>query len=57
MTRQDQATIKHAFAVFTKGIRSWWPPENPILTAELAESSSRVRAVASDDCGVAASVR
>jgi hypothetical protein len=44
MTRQDQATIKHAFAVFTKGIRSWWPPENPILTAELAEMVFEPRA-------------
>jgi uncharacterized protein YndB with AHSA1/START domain len=31
------APIEHAFSVFTAGIGSWWPPENHILEAELAD--------------------
>ena len=48
MTTQAQATsvqseivveapLERAFAVFTEDIGSWWPPENHILEAELAE--------------------
>ena len=48
MTTQAQATsvqseivveapLERAFAVFTEDIGSWWPPENHILDAELAE--------------------
>ena len=48
MTTQAQATsvqseivveapLDRAFAVFTEDIGSWWPPENHILEAELAE--------------------
>ncbi|MDQ6731968.1 MAG: SRPBCC family protein [Actinomycetota bacterium] len=32
-----QAPIERAFEVFTAGIGSWWPKENHILDAELAE--------------------
>ena len=31
------APIQKAFALFTDGIGSWWPPEHHILQAELAE--------------------
>ena len=31
------APIDHAFAVFTTGMNTWWPPEHHILEAELAE--------------------
>jgi uncharacterized protein YndB with AHSA1/START domain len=31
------APIERAFAVFTDGIGTWWPPEHHILEAELAE--------------------
>ncbi len=32
-----EAPIARAFSMFTDGIGSWWPPENHILQAELAE--------------------
>ena len=32
-----EAPIERAFAVFTEGIGSWWPPEHHILEGELAE--------------------
>jgi uncharacterized protein YndB with AHSA1/START domain len=32
-----EAPIDHAFEVFTAGMGSWWPKENHILQAELAE--------------------
>jgi len=32
-----EAPIDRAFAMFTDGIGTWWPPENHILEAELAE--------------------
>jgi uncharacterized protein YndB with AHSA1/START domain len=32
-----QATVEHAFHVFTDGIGSWWNPDHHILKAELAE--------------------
>jgi len=32
-----EAPIDRAFAMFTDGIGTWWPPENHILQAELAE--------------------
>ena len=32
-----EAPIERAFAVFTDGIGTWWPPEHHILGAELAE--------------------
>ncbi len=32
-----EAPIARAFSLFTEGIGSWWPPENHILQAELAE--------------------
>ena len=32
-----QATVEHAFHVFTEGIGSWWNPNHHILKAELAE--------------------
>jgi uncharacterized protein YndB with AHSA1/START domain len=32
-----QAPIDRAFAMFTDGIGTWWPPENHILQVELAE--------------------
>lgn len=31
------ASIEHAFTVFTTGIGSWWNPEHHILDGELAE--------------------
>jgi uncharacterized protein YndB with AHSA1/START domain len=31
-----QATVEHAFRVFTEGIGSWWNPDHHILKAELA---------------------
>jgi uncharacterized protein YndB with AHSA1/START domain len=31
------ASIDHAFSVFTEDIGSWWPPEHHILQSELAE--------------------
>ena len=31
------ATLEHAFSIFTESIGSWWPPEHHILQAELAE--------------------
>ena len=32
-----EAPIERAFAVFTEGMGSWWPPDHHILEAELAE--------------------
>jgi uncharacterized protein YndB with AHSA1/START domain len=32
-----EAPIERAFAVFTEGIGSWWPPDHHILEGELAE--------------------
>ena len=32
-----QAPIERAFALFTDGIGTWWPPDHHILQAELAE--------------------
>jgi uncharacterized protein YndB with AHSA1/START domain len=32
-----EVPIERAFAVFTEGIGSWWPPDHPILEGELAE--------------------
>jgi uncharacterized protein YndB with AHSA1/START domain len=32
-----EAPIERAFAVFTEGIGTWWPPEHHILEGELAE--------------------
>jgi uncharacterized protein YndB with AHSA1/START domain len=32
-----QAPIDRAFAVFTQGISTWWPPTHHILEGELAE--------------------
>jgi uncharacterized protein YndB with AHSA1/START domain len=32
-----EAPIERAFAVFTEGIGSWWPPTHHILEGELAE--------------------
>ncbi len=32
-----EAPIERAFAVFTEGIETWWPPEHHILQGELAE--------------------
>ena len=32
-----EAPLERAFAVFTEGMGSWWPPEHHILEAELAE--------------------
>ncbi len=32
-----EAPIDRAFTMFTDGIGTWWPPENHILEAELAE--------------------
>ena len=31
------ASQEHAFAVFTEGIGSWWPPDHHILQGELSE--------------------
>jgi len=31
------ATVEHAFRVFTEGIGSWWDPDHHILEAKLAE--------------------
>jgi uncharacterized protein YndB with AHSA1/START domain len=31
-----QASVEHAFRVFTEGIGSWWNPDHHILKAELA---------------------
>jgi uncharacterized protein YndB with AHSA1/START domain len=36
-TIEVDAPIERAFAVFTEGIGTWWPPEHHILEAELAE--------------------
>jgi uncharacterized protein YndB with AHSA1/START domain len=36
-TIEVEAPIERAFAVFTEGIGTWWPPEHHILEAELAE--------------------
>jgi uncharacterized protein YndB with AHSA1/START domain len=38
------APIERAFAVFTKGMQSWWPPEHHILEADLAEMVFEPRA-------------
>jgi uncharacterized protein YndB with AHSA1/START domain len=38
------APIERAFAVFTEGIGTWWPPEHHILQAELAEMVFEPRA-------------
>jgi uncharacterized protein YndB with AHSA1/START domain len=32
-----QAPIERAFAVFTEGMATWWPPDHHILEGELAE--------------------
>jgi uncharacterized protein YndB with AHSA1/START domain len=32
-----EASVEHAFHVFTDGIGSWWNPDHHILAAELAE--------------------
>jgi uncharacterized protein YndB with AHSA1/START domain len=32
-----EAPIEQAFALFTDGIGTWWPPDHHILQAELAE--------------------
>ena len=36
-TIEVEAPIERAFAIFTEGIGTWWPPEHHILEAELAE--------------------
>jgi hypothetical protein len=38
------APIERAFAVFTEGIGTWWPPEHHILQTELAEMVFEPRA-------------
>jgi uncharacterized protein YndB with AHSA1/START domain len=38
------APIERAFALFTKDIGSWWPPDHHILQAELAEMVFEPRA-------------
>jgi uncharacterized protein YndB with AHSA1/START domain len=39
-----KAPVERAFAVFTDGIGTWWPPEHHILQAELAEMVFEPRA-------------